>query len=211
MYETIMDLPLFKGLGADQISLMLEKTRVEFLNFEDGEIVAQPDTHVRAVDFIISGQINKINNFENFDVSIVETLGKGAVIGALNMYGLFTNYLATYVAKGKTSIMRICKEPYMNILLSDKIYILNYLNYLSAAVHRNIDKTLNVAKFSIQDYLSILTSSLVSPLAESVEIKGSDQELAKLCGVSVDEIISWKNKILQDSTVQAPSNTIRIK
>ena len=37
MYETIMNLPLLKGVSKELVSSFLEKTHVQFVNFNDGE------------------------------------------------------------------------------------------------------------------------------------------------------------------------------
>ena len=62
MYETIMSLPLFKGISRQQVSTFLEKTHVQFINYNPGErIVSVGDacTHIR---YIISGEVVVTSN-----------------------------------------------------------------------------------------------------------------------------------------------------
>ena len=195
MYDTIMELPLFKGIGEEQLSLMLEKTSVEFLKFKDGEIIADPSTQVKGVDFIIAGKVKNVYKMENFPIEIEEILGKGNMIGALHLYGLDTHHVSQSIAIGEVSLMRVEKSQYMNILLSDRIYILNFVNYLSAAAQKPEKIMLNQGNASIKRTLDNLAYSLVSRRAESVNVKGNDQALAAYCGVSVEEIQAYrKNK-----------------
>ncbi|MCH5227857.1 MAG: cyclic nucleotide-binding domain-containing protein [Muribaculaceae bacterium] len=196
MYETIMELPLFKGIGEEQLSMMLEKTSMEFLKFEDGHIIARPEENVRAVDFILSGRVRKTYTLENFKISVDEILGKGSVLGALNLFGMETRYCASCVALGNVSLLRIEKNQYMNILQADKIYMLNFVNYLSAAAQRFPSKALKQKDPSIFRTLENLVNSFVSRSAETVILSAEPDELAKFCGTSPEKFNEWKSNAL---------------
>lgn len=193
MYDTIMELPLFKGISEEQLSLMLEKTSVDFLKFTDGEEINASTDTVATIDFIIKGKVRNIYKMKNFPIEIEEILGEGSMIGVLHLYGLDTTYGATAFAKGEVSIMRIEKSQYMNILLSDRIYILNFVNYLSAAAQKPLQMTLSRQKPSIKQSLDILAYSVASRRAESIRVIGSDEAIAEYCGVTKDEYIKWRS------------------
>ena len=187
-----MELPLFKGIGEDQLSLLLEKTSVEFLKYDDGNIINHAHDKVKSVDFILSGRVRHTYELENYPIGIDEILGKGSVLGALHLYGLETTYSATSLALGRVSIMRISKEDYMNILLSDRIYILNFVNYLSAAAQKAPMLMQNIKSPSISRSLYTLAFTFASKRAETVMVAGEDPILAQFCGVTEKEFESWK-------------------
>lgn len=192
MYDTIMELPLFKGIGEEQLSQMLEKTSVEFLKFTDGEIIAHGNYQVKAVDFIIRGMVKNVYKMKNYAIEIQETLGKGGMLGAMHLFGLDTTYVSTSYAVGNVSLMRIEKTQYMDILLSDKIYMLNFVNYLSAAAQKPENLMLEQGEPSIVRTLSNLAYSVASRKALTVKVLGDDAALAKYCGVSEEEIQDWR-------------------
>lgn len=192
MYETIMELPLFKGIGEDQLSLMLEKTSVEFLKYEDGDIIAENKDIVTDLNFILSGRVRQTYDLVNFPIAIDEIVGKGSVIGALHLFGMNTTYTSTCMAMGKVSIMKIGKKQYMNIIQSDKIYMLNFVNYLSAAAQKAPALSLNSKKASINRTLESLAYSVVSRAAETVMVAGEDNIIAEFCGVSDKQYEEWK-------------------
>ena len=70
MYETIMELPLFKGIGEDQLSVMLEKTSVEFLKFEEGEIISKADESVQYINFILNGRVRQTYQFDYYSIAV---------------------------------------------------------------------------------------------------------------------------------------------
>lgn len=196
MYETIRELPLFTGIGDEQLSLMLEKTSVEFLKFEDQEVVHSKGEHVRSLDFIINGKLKISYRLDNFPIKVEEVLDAGSVVGALNLYGMNTKYAFDVTSVGKSGLMRISKSQYMNILMSDKIYLMNYLNYLSAAAQKRISIAEQGMAVSVTTRLNTLIENLTSRNARSIEIIGKDEEIAAYCGVSEQDFKDWKENIL---------------
>ena len=206
-----MELPLFKGIGEEQLSHLLEKTSVEFLKFEDGDLLVHANEKVEAVDFILGGRIRQTFLLENYALGIDEILGKGGVLGALYLYGLDTKYNADSVALGRVSIMRISKSDYMNILMSDKIYILNFVNYLAAAAQKMQLQMKKVKAPSIGRTLHSLAFTFASRTAETVMIAGEDSEIARYCGVSTREFEEWKNTELSHNRIIVNQRGIFLK
>lgn len=201
MYETIMELPLFKGIGEEQLSQMLEKTSVEFVKWEDGDVIAQVTDRVEALDFILSGRVRLTHSLDNFDICIDEILGKGAVLGAIHLFGLVTDYNAQIQALGRVNLMRITKSDYMNILLSDRIYLLNFVNYLSAAAQKTPLLLQGLKSPTISRSLQTLAFTYTSRNAETIMVVGEDSELAKFCGVTLSEFEDWKSVELNHNRI----------
>lgn len=194
MYETIMELPLFKGIATDQLSALLEKTSVDFVNFADGETLTKAHQKVEALDFILSGKVLQRAGLDNFDIKVEAILGPGSVIGVLNLFGLDTTYIVDSRALGKTSLMRIGKTDYMNILRSDSIYILNFVNYLSAGAQKGSHIIRKSKGDAIGRSLEILAYSVVSRLSETIKVCGEDSEIARYCGCNVRQLEEWKER-----------------
>ena len=211
MYETIMDLPLFKGIGEDQLSQMLEKTKMEFLKFEDGEVICRMDENVESLNFILNGRVKLTYRMNNFPIEIDEIRNKNSVIGALHLFGMNTSYNSVSTAIGKVSIMRIGKSQYMNILKSDSIYMLNFLNYLSAAAQKTPDFLMDSKGYSIGRTLETLAFSIVSKRSETVMVAGEDQVLADYCGVTLQEFEEWKISELAHNRVIVNQRGIFLK
>ena len=208
MYETIMDLPLFKGISVEKLSLMLEKTRVEFLNFVDQEIIAEPENRVKAIDFILKGQVCRETTLEASGIIIKEYMGEGAVIGGTKLYGISTNYDSRITSEGKTSVMRISKDQYLNILTSDNIFLINYLNYLSAAAQRYGAFLKRVKNFSFATMFQTIVMPIIYPRSERVVLTGSDESFATLAGKNITEWMEWKRKAESDKVIAVDGNNI---
>lgn len=210
MYEMIMDLPLFKGVGKDHISLFLEKTNIGFRNYNGGEILADIGESVRMVRFVISGEVNIIHRLEDVGVTVEERAGFGRVLGADRLFGLDTGYPYRAVAVTRTSIMEFSKEQYINLLHSDNIYMLNFFNYLSLRAQRPVDAIKHYCNGTINSRVRQLVCVLTEPGAKGVVINGSDESLAEYCDTTEEYIREWKHEIQMEMLAECDSETIRI-
>lgn len=210
MYEKIMELPLFKGIGEEQLNQMLEKTSIEFLKFADGELIKEAGSPVRSLDFILKGEVRNTYKLLNYEIEVDEIITDGGVIGATQQYGLDTSSFTTSRAKGDVSLMRIDKAQYMNILQSDKIYLLNYMNYLSAAAQNSLIMMLDQGEPGIRRSLENLTGAIASRGAGSVVLVAEDSTLADYCGVEEEEFTSWKELEIAKGTLKAAGRGIEL-
>lgn len=211
MYETIMQLPLFKGIGEDQLSQILEKTSLEFLKYEEGEKIFEPGQQVTTIDFIITGRVEQKYSLREYPLSVIETLGAGNVMGVLNLYGMETHYISTSRAIGRVNVMRMEKSQYMNILSSDRIFIMNFANYLSAAAQKIPTMVLDSGVHSVWRELTSLVTPFVSRHSETIKIEGTDEAIALYCGVSMEEFQKWKINETNDKRIKGETTGIILK
>ncbi|MDE7414271.1 MAG: cyclic nucleotide-binding domain-containing protein [Muribaculaceae bacterium] len=136
MYQTIMDLPLFKGVGEEHISTFLEKTRIEFKKYAAGEKIVNEGEEVKKLKFLLKGKIRLEFTTRNGEVTVSSLYEGHDVIGATRLFGIHPYYDGTITAETETSVMEFSKEKYLSLLGSDPIYILNFANLLSLYAQR---------------------------------------------------------------------------
>lgn len=192
MYEKIMDLPLFKGIGKDHVSQFLERTHLEFCNYKRGELVASMGESVENVMFIMSGELSLLNRIGSSGIVIEERLFPVTVIGADRLFGLDKTYPCNIVSNDKTSVMRFGKSHYLRLLDSDPIYKLNFFNYLSLRAQRGKKISNQYWGGDIHSRISQLILMTIDPSTDSVVLRASDSALARYCNVSEELISQWK-------------------
>lgn len=136
MYETIMDLPLFKGVSAAQVSNFIEKTKIDFLKYEPGDIIVEAGEEVKKLKFILKGKIRLTNLSPRLGIEVSSCFVGRESIGATRLFGIHPHYEYTIEAVTPVSVMEFSKENYMTLLRSDKIYLLNFANLLSLNLQR---------------------------------------------------------------------------
>ena len=193
MYETIRELPLFKGIGDEHLSSLLEKTSLDFINLESGQYLWHKNDPVKSLSFILNGVVSQVYQLKNFEISIEERLGKGSVIGAQHLYGLIIRHPSDALAVAPASIMTVDKDQYMKILCSDQIYLLNYLNYLSASTQRRGRAYIDIKTYTIANSLKMIGLNLSSPFAQEIRFNGSVAEFSRLLDIKTETFQDWKN------------------
>lgn len=206
----IMDLPLFKGVSKGLVSQFLEKTNVDFLNYESGETLIKEGEEVTMVKFVVSGEIRICYFMEEHSMKIKETCGIGTVLGADRLYGISTGYPYKGVSIGKTSIMQFSKEQYVNLLLSNRIYMLNFFNFLSLRAQRPFEMLREHTQGDLRSRLSLLLSIITQPGSKDLEIKITDESLAKYGNMTREEVAAWKENASRHGLIRCSDKSIKI-
>lgn len=207
----LMDLPLFKGVGKDQISYFLEKTNIDFLNYSDSATVVDCGDLVKMIKFVISGRVRIIHPLDSASISVEEIAGFGRVLGAERLFGITTGYPYRVEALGKTSVMEFSKEQYVNLLHSDRIYILNFFNYLSLRAQRPVEAMMHYSHDDIRSRLCVLISMLTDPGSAGLAINATDEALAGYCGKTREEVSAWKGAAQEAGLITVSEGCIRIR
>ena len=210
IYEFIMELPLFKGLSKENVSQLLEKTSISFFNFDNEEVILSEGESIKKVRFLIKGKAKIIYKIKNIDLSVEEIIEAGAPIGADRLFGFNTMCPCDVVSFGKSSLMEFSKEQYLNLLNSDRIYLLNFFNYLSFKSQKSTDAVLTFSQPDFKSRLSLLISLLGLQKSSDVKIKGREESLLKFSGFNLRDFHSWIKKYEQEGKIQYSDGEILI-
>lgn len=183
MYDVIMDLPLFQGVGHDKISELIEKTPFHFLKYKKGEVIVNAGEPCRHVRFIISGEVSIELCSVNKKVSLVEILEAPNVIGADFLFGKDTIYPFTATAETNCGILQIKKDDYIKILRSDKVFLFNLLNNLSRNSQKSICGILSLSSGTVAERLAFFVISLTQRGGKRIKINYKQKDICQLFGV----------------------------
>ncbi|MCM1450247.1 MAG: Crp/Fnr family transcriptional regulator [Clostridiales bacterium] len=183
MYDILVDLPLFKGVGHDRISAMVGSTKMHFLKYLPGENIVVPNQVCTHLMFIISGSVRTsiANNSGRFNVS--QTLTAPDVIAPEFLFGMSTHYPCTATAINATGILQIEKNDYINILNSDRVFLYNYLNLLSMNAQRGVNGILSFTTGSLDERLAYWVIALTQTTGTDISLICRQRDLYLLFGV----------------------------
>ena len=110
MYQTLLSLPLFQGLSRDDVTRIIESTRLDFSTLRKGDVLCRQQQTCSNIYFVIDGDIlSRTFDFNN-QWALQEQVGKNSVIGLEVLYGRQRTYYATYTANSLTRILSIDKR-----------------------------------------------------------------------------------------------------
>ena len=132
MYDKLLKLPLFQGLSRNDLTVILEKVKVEFRSFAPKEYIVKQGDACTELLFILDGNVNVCTKDSTYKFSLREEIGPETLIEPYSLFGLRPNYNASYQAETLTNVLVMKKSYILPVLCRYDIFDLNYFNLLSS-------------------------------------------------------------------------------
>lgn len=211
MFETIMDLPLFKGLSRSHVQDFVGSTHLSFRKYAPGETIVTPEEDCKRLTFLLSGKAKVTYVSDDGAFRLSYRCGRGSVLGADKLFGMVHKYMCEAEAHESVGVMEMTKEQYISLVKSDNIYLLNLLNYLSYASQR---ATLAMQLPLDRDMRQIIATRLMmqtTPLSADIEINTDMATLVRMTNLSEDEIARQLRALADEGLIGlVPDGRIRI-
>jgi hypothetical protein len=210
MYDMIMDLPLFRGLSHVEISSFLEKTHIEFLNFEKGDRIRDFGNVDDALLFVISGNVKTIwrNDKETMYLSYIS--GRSYVFGVFNLFGLVRENPFALEAVDKASLMRVSKKQYLDLLSLNPVYLLNYLNILSLQCQRGVEALASIDRASVAAIVRTMLLGITPTICDNIELNCDRRALCYAINMEAEAVEAQLNDLESRGLIEVAGDVIRI-
>ena len=169
IFDTLADLPLFKGVSHEMLARTVGRFRFEFKKFSSGETIVNAGNICCSLIFILSGE-SIVSHHITETLNIKYTLTSNNALFPEFMFGRSTSYPAKVVAAGEVGILEISKADYTAILASDNIFLFNYLNFLSQKAQSTAEFIERVMSQSLIDKLEFLVESFTQKQSKDIII-----------------------------------------
>lgn len=183
MFDTLLQLPLFQGLGQEDLTHILGKVKFHFAKHKDHTLLAQSLTPCRQLLFLLKGEVTATTVSSDGLYNVTEYFQAPYLIEPQSLFGMDTNYVATYHSCGEAHTVTIDKSFAMNELFKYDIFCLNYLNILSNRAQVLNRRVWNHNYHSISSeerILRFIRLHLERPSAGRKEIKIRMEDLAQI-------------------------------
>lgn len=131
MYDKLLLLPLFQGLGKEDFTAILEKVKLHFQKYGPGVCIAHQGDTCRNIIFVLKGEIHSESTDIQHGYTLEETFRSPHVIEPYSLFGMHPQYTASYYTNTDTNIVTVDKSYILSELSKYQIFQLNYLNLLS--------------------------------------------------------------------------------
>lgn len=184
MYDTLMSLPLLRGISSELLHNIISRTKFHFSKFKPGDTIVEAGEPCTRIKFIISGAVRTsiVNKAKKFRVS--QTLHAPDVLAPDFLFGRSTSYPFTARAICPTGIMEIDKSEYISLLMSDQVLLFNLLNLISTSAQKPVEGVLALSSGSLEERIAFWITSLTRSTARDVTIECNQRDLSILFGVS---------------------------
>ena len=202
MFDRLMELPLFRGVGRDAMERTVGAAKFHFLKYMPGEVIIRAGQPCTDLAFIISGtvRINIDNADERFSIS--SSLAAPDAIAPDFLLGKVTNYPCTVVAQDTVSMLLIPKADFINLLMNEKVFLFNYLNFLSMNAQKSVEGILAVSTGSLAERITFWISALTQQRSYDIHLDCRRADLSSLFGVTRNQIAATLEVMREDGLIE---------
>ncbi len=182
MYDTILSLPLFKGVSSKDVLRFIEKTKLDFRSYPSGTCLLGNKDRIDGVGFILHGCVKVTSRFYGDKVTIVQKLGEGFWLQPESMFGLVREAGSTYECETKVGMLWISMSQLLELIRKQKLCRWNFMNYLCyRAQCRRICAEAAISKCGqLEKWLSVVLPAATERRAQSIKIFVAIEELAEI-------------------------------
>ena len=211
MFEKLMELPLLQGVSRDKLSELIEKTPFHFVKYNAGEKVVTANEQCTHIRFIISGDVRIDLPSSNRRVVVSETLSGPNVIGPDYLFGRNTFYPFNATAIGDCGILQIVKADFINILMSDKVFLFNMLNVLSRNSQKITFGIMALSSGTIAERLAFIITSLTQKGSKDITLTYRQKDLCSILGVQRSSLINSLEQLKREGVIDYDMSEIKVR
>ncbi len=134
--ETLTALPLFQGIGKNELTRFSESVPHRFVRFVKGETLAEQDRPCRQLVLVYRGTVGMCTRSDDNRFAFHERLRPPVALQPEALYGISPHYTHTYTAQTDIRALIIPKEGITVLLDRFEVFRLNMTNLLSTYVYR---------------------------------------------------------------------------
>ena len=131
MYENLLCLPYFQGMGKDDITAILDNVKMEFTTHADGETLCDKGNECNKFIIVTKGEITSETTDPADTCTLIEEHKAPYAIEPYSMFGYNTKYKHKHIAKGCCTTLEIDKNYFFSEFSKHNIVTLNFLNIIS--------------------------------------------------------------------------------
>lgn len=210
MFDTLMGLPLFKGVSYERMSKTVGSCKFHFLKYLPGNTIFEAGEACNDVVFILAGAVRITIKNPDGRFLVRQTVDAPDVIAPDFLFGRHTLIPGTVVAEDTVSILRINKNDYITILNSDPVFLFNYLNLLSMNAQKAFEGILAVSTGEVAERIAYWISVLTQPRSHDIEMECTHRDLTALFGVPRTTLKAVLEKLKNDGLINYTPHLINV-
>lgn len=131
MYESLMCLPYFQGMSKDEITTILDKVKLEFTHYSEGELIVPQGAPCNNMMTLMRGTVLSHCTSPSGEYTLTEEHKENFTFEPYSLFGRSPFYSRSYHAKDECDILTIEKSYLFKEFAKYDIFIMNFLNMIS--------------------------------------------------------------------------------
>ena len=205
-----MCLPFFQGMSKDEITSILDKVKLVFTRYADGERIAAQGSPCNSLTLLVRGTLTSKCVSPDGRYTLIEELTTPFAFEPYSLFGLSPTYRNSYYAKGECDILTIDKSYLFNEFSRYDIFMMNIMNILCQRVQQKNAQIWNARRLpmteKIIEFIAVRTESPEG--CKTLQIKMDD--LADILDVTRINVSTALNKLQKSGLIELRRKEIHI-
>lgn len=202
--------PIFIGLTANDIKVLLSDIHYDIQSFEKGEILAMQDEPCNRLIILSDGYVKAEMADASAKVVKVEDIYAPNPLAVLFLFGKNNRFPVQVTAKEKVTALVIPKTSVLKMLQQNEQVLLNFLN-ISAMYASMLSKKLHLMSFrTIRQKLAMYFLDLTKPDKKEAELDRTQLALSEYFGVSRPSLARELANMQDDGLIEINKKHVKI-
>lgn len=210
IYDILLELPIFKGVGYSRLSEVVGKTKFHFLKYLNKERIIEAGEECTHMKFVINGSVRVSASTNDGRFTVSQTLNAPDVIAPDFLFGRATHYPVSVEANEMAALVQVSKQDFVEILHSDSIFLYNYLNILSMNAQKSVEGVLAIAAGSLEERIAFWIIALTQQSSYDIILSGRQRDLYTLFGVQRSSFLQTLEGMKARGLIDYTSGEIRV-
>ncbi len=174
---------LFKGLGEKDLGNILLSMNKFFYKYKKGEIIANEGDGCESIGLIINGDVEIQKIYSNGKYIVLKKFGNNNVFGEAIVFSDKNFYPATVVASTDCEIFYVKKQNIVNLCMTNKIILENFMTLLSKKILILNDKITTISFKTVKSKVINYILNNVEEENNELYLKESKEKIAASLGI----------------------------
>lgn len=143
MYDMLLQLPLFQGLGKNDITDILTKVKFHFHHYPQDTYLVRQDDECKHVCFLLKGSLLAETESKNHTYTLYERIASPYMIELYSLFGLTPRYHSSYWTETEVNILTIDKQYLFNELSHYAVCQFNFANIICSRAQQQYKQIWN--------------------------------------------------------------------
>jgi CRP/FNR family transcriptional regulator, dissimilatory nitrate respiration regulator len=209
-YSVLTRAPLFTGISANEIEVILSQTPHRFRKFEAGAMVTQAGEPVNSLMIVISGSVKgEMVDFAGRVIKIEDIPAPGALAPAF-MFGSKNRFPVNVLAITATELLVIERPYFLKMMMANDKILINFLNMISNRSQFLSEKIKFLNFKTIKGKLAQYFLEMAGETKTEIKLTGTQNDLADFFGVARPSIARAIGEMEEEGMIRAAGKVITI-
>jgi CRP-like cAMP-binding protein len=209
-YNILSDSPLFKGLTAIEIELILKQVPHRIKKYKTGYMISQSGDQVKSLMIVISGTVKgEMVDFAGRVIKIEDIHAPGALASAF-MFGNKNRFPVNVISVTDTEVLEIEKSEFLRLLMNNDKILVNFLDMISNRSQFLSEKIKFLNFKTIKGKMAQYILRLAGDNKNEIKLDRTQNDLADFFGVARPSIARSLGEMETEGYLHVQGKNIRI-